>query len=147
MSVGNLDLAHRIYRDAQRLVIGSGDESITCAVLEQAYISACGLSSRTEEVKELRKSNYMPSRKHKNRSNDVSAGRSKSVRPKKVIWDISKPQHLEFEDKLLRLMAEDDLPSIITKPNLMRSTEDEPDKKHYLREQGFLCEYPLEQFM
>lgn len=69
LSVGNLDMAHRIYRDAQRLVIGSGDERITEAVLEQAYATSCGLSSKTAEDIELRQQNLLPRRNKKSAIN------------------------------------------------------------------------------
>jgi len=36
LSVGNLDLAMRVYKEAQRQVIGSGDERINESVLEHA---------------------------------------------------------------------------------------------------------------
>lgn len=53
LSLGNLDIAHRIYREAQRLVIlaDSDDERINTSVLEQAYVRACGLSAGTDEIK------------------------------------------------------------------------------------------------
>ncbi|MGK4373103.1 hypothetical protein ACKU07_23460 [Enterobacter hormaechei] len=42
LSLGNLDIAHRIYREAQRLVIlaDSDDERINTSVLEQAYVKS-----------------------------------------------------------------------------------------------------------
>ncbi|ODA30866.1 ATP-binding protein, partial [Veronia pacifica] len=54
LSVGNIDMASRTYREAQRLLIGSHDERITSSALQAGYESACGLSRQTEEIKELK---------------------------------------------------------------------------------------------
>ncbi len=62
LSLGNIDMACRIYCEAQQLVIGTGDENITSAVLEYAYPVACSLSSRTNEVIEARQNLILPSR-------------------------------------------------------------------------------------
>ena len=146
LSVGNLDMAHRIYRDAQKLVIGSGDERITTAVLEQAYISACGLSSQTEEIISLRGQNTLP-RRHKlsvitelQTKNEVDKGN------KKVIADITRPQHPEFESQLRELQNAIDLPNRIADPDLLRRAADEEEPLKYLRSNEILCDSPLVQF-
>ena len=142
LSVGNLDMAHRIYRDAQKLVIGSGDERITTEVLERAYISSCGLSSKTEEIMNLREQNRLPRRqrsspKIKNENIDSN---------KKVIADITRPQHPEFESQLRELQNAIDLPNRIADPDLLRRAADEEDPIQYLRSHEILCDSPLVQF-
>ncbi|WP_417438884.1 AAA family ATPase [Idiomarina sp.] len=143
LSVGNLDMAHRIYRQAQKQVIGSGDERITTAVLEHAYISACGLSSKTDEVATLREKNPLPRRE--NRQSPSSAKTTQEV-DKRVIGDITRPQHHEFESQLRDLQNAVDLPAKIADPDLLRRAEDESDPLKYLRQHRILCDSPLEQF-
>lgn len=132
LSCGNLDMAHRIYRDAQRLVIGSPDERITIAVLEQAYIKACGLSSRTDEVQTLRKGNILPRRVaqdkgHKSKTN-------KSI----ILGDISRPHHSEFETAIRMALSNSSLLEQIQEPELLRGSISEPEPMRYLAERGVL---------
>jgi ABC-type dipeptide/oligopeptide/nickel transport system ATPase component len=146
LSVGNLDMAHRIYRDAQRLVIGSGDERITTAVLEQAHISACGLSSKTEEVRKLREENVLPRRNKKADTPNSSVNRKQEKVDKMIIGDITRPQHPEFEHQLRDLLNAVDLPLRITDPDLLRRAIDEENPLKYFKDNNVLCDDPLEQF-
>jgi hypothetical protein len=146
LSVGNLDMAHRIYRDAQRLVIGSGDERITTAVLEQAYVSACGLSSKTEEVIKLRKENKLPRRNQKVGTTNPFVKIDQTKVNKKIIGDITRPQHPEFEYQLRELQNAIDLPIRIVDPNLLRRAVDAKNPLKYFKDNNVLCDDPLEQF-
>ena len=145
LSVGNLDMAHRIYRDAQKLVIGSGDERITTAVLQQAYISACALSSKTEEVKNLREQNSLPRRQKSVAKTDKST-KEEVAKDNKLIADITRPQHPEFEAQLRELQTEINLLDRIPDPDLLRRATDEEDPLEYLRSNEILCDSPLEEF-
>jgi hypothetical protein len=145
LSVGNLDMAHRIYRDAQKIVIGSGDERITTAVLEQAHVSACGLSSKTEEVISLRAQNTLP-RRQKTEAKTGTSSKNNLDNAKKVITDITRPQHPEFEFQLRELQSAIDLPNRIADPDLLRRAADEEDPIEYLRSIEILCDSPLKQF-
>ncbi|MDF5300329.1 ATP-binding protein, partial [Vibrio parahaemolyticus] len=69
LSVGNMDMACRTYREAQRAVIGTCDETITVATLEMGYALACGLSSKTEEVRSLKSVRALPRGKSRVSSN------------------------------------------------------------------------------
>jgi hypothetical protein len=146
LSVGNLDMAHRIYRDAQRLVIGSGDERVTTAVLEQAYVSACGLSSKTKEVAQLRITNPLPRRSNAINEKNVPAGERKPVSNKKVNGDITRPQHPEFDLQLRNLLNVIDLAERIADPDLLRRAAGEADPLKYFTDKDILCVSPLEQF-
>jgi hypothetical protein len=146
LSVGNLDMAHRIYRDAQRLVIGSGDERITTAVLEQAYISACGLSSKTKEVIKLREENLLPRRSQEADTSNLPNEINQTKIDKKVIGDITRPQHPEFEYQLRDLQNEVNLLNRIADPDLLRRAIDEKNPLKYFKDNGILCDDPLEQF-
>jgi len=146
LSVGNLDMAHRIYRDAQKLVIGSGDERITIAVLEQAHVSACGLSSKTDEIIQLREKNALPRRKKTTTKVTSLHENKKTTSSKKVIGDITRPQHPEFEIQLRELQSAIDIPDRITDPDLLRRALDESDPVVYFKDKNILCDDPLEQF-
>lgn len=146
LSVGNLDLAHRIYRDAQKLVIGSGDERITEAVLEQAYATACGLSSKTAEVIELRQQSFLPRRNKKSGINKQIVKQETSKEKKKFVADITRVQHPEFELKLRELIEDIALIERVKDPDFLRRAVDQKDSLEYLRRNGLLLDDPLEQF-
>ena len=50
LSKGLPKFAVNIYREAQKTVIGTGDESLTVDVLSEAYLAACGLSRQILET-------------------------------------------------------------------------------------------------
>ncbi|MFC1236684.1 ATP-binding protein [Vibrio sp. F74] len=135
LSLGNIDMACRIYCEAQRLVIGTGDESITIAVLECAYPIACSLSSRTSEVIEARHSLVLPTRKFK----DKSAVAIVNVRTKKtlIIGDYNRPHHPEFEVRLRDLHLKERLLELIEDPDLVQR-----GFKH-MRDVGVICDDPF----
>ncbi|WP_024850122.1 ATP-binding protein [Hydrogenovibrio kuenenii] len=146
LSVGNLDLAHRIYRDAQRLVIGSGDERITEAVLEQAYATTCGLSSKTAEVLELRKQNLLPRRNKKMEPQKESSHAAIKVETnKKFVADVTRVQHPEFHFRLRELIEDVALIERIQSPDVLRCAIDQEDPLKYLRQNNLLLDDPLQQ--
>lgn len=145
LSVGNLDMAHRIYRDAQRLVIGSGDERITVGVLQQAALSALGLSSKTKEVINLRDEITMPRRNRRVANQTIVTEVKDTSITSAPIADVTRPQHPEFSAKLLELTACIDLLSRIEDPDLLRRGVDEVDANEYFRGIGILCDDPLKQ--
>ena len=147
LSIGNLDMAQRIYRAAQRLIIGSGDERITIGVLEEAYAVACGLSSKTEEVR-TRTIALLPRRQSRpeniHKSNSQAPG--PQIEKKRVIADITRSQHPEFELQLRELSLVDDLSSQIKDPSLFLRATGLDNPTEYLREKGVMCDDPLKQF-
>lgn len=141
LSTGNLDLAHRIYRNAQKLVIGTEDERITEAVLEHSYNTACALSARTEEIREAQ-ATYIPRR-------SVDSSKEKAVYEKNhtnIPGDLSRPQHPEFSNMLSLLQRTPDLLTSIGNPDLLRSASEEADPIKILETNGILCEDPLSRF-
>lgn len=146
LSVGNIDMAHRIYRNAQRLVIGSGDERITIAVLEQAYASACGLSSQTDDVKKLREENPLPRRRNTPTSTNTPTQGEVENDSKVIVADITRPQHPEFARQLRELQYAIDIPVRISDPDLLRRAIDANDPLKYLKENQVLCDSPLTHF-
>lgn len=147
LSVGNLDLAHRIYRDAQRAVIGSGDERITTAVLEFAYAKACNLSANTNEIIEKRNEIIMPRRSKNSQTESSESVSSKNVSASKsMVPDITRPQHPEFESLLREIQVSVDLQEMIEDTNLIRRALDTEHPLEYLKAKGILCDDPISIF-
>jgi len=140
LSVGNLDMAHRIYREAQRLVIGSGDERITVATLDAASTIACTLSSSTEEIKLVKLEKALPRRAGRTTS---SVEKSESNIKSSHAGDITKPQHPEFSQQLKEIMTAIDLHSRIQDPDACQQAIESDDAMRYLREKGLILDDPL----
>lgn len=139
LSVGNIDMACRTYREAQRLVIGSVDERITVSTLEAGNTVACGLSRQTEEVNDLKTQIALPSGKQrKGRKTD-----SPKVVSVDKTGDITKPQHPEFALRLVELVGAVDLSSRIIDPDLFQQAVGADDPIQYLRTRKVLLDDPL----
>jgi hypothetical protein len=139
LSVGNIDMASRTYREAQRLVIGSDDERITVSTLEAGNAIACGLSRQTNEVKELISAIVLPTGKQR---------RSTKVDPQKVLTvdktgDITKPQHPEFSSKLIELLGAVDLLDRIKDPDIFQQATGLEDPTSFLRQKKLMLDDPL----
>ncbi|MDP5148133.1 ATP-binding protein [Shewanella sp. ULN5] len=139
LSVGNIDMASRTYREAQRLVIGSDDERITVSTLEAGNAIACGLSRQTNEVKELISAIVLPTGKQR---------RSTKVDPQKVLTvdktgDITKPQHPEFSSKLIELLGAVDLLDRIKDPDIFQQAAGLEDPISFLRQKKLMLDDPL----
>jgi len=139
LSVGNIDMASRTYREAQRLVIGSADERITVSTLEAGNAIACGLSRQTNEVKELISSILLPTGKQR---------RSMIVDTQKVLTvdktgDITKPQHPEFSSKLIELLGAVDLLDRIKDPDIFQQAAGLEDPISFLRQKKLMLDDPL----
>lgn len=146
LSAGNVDMASRTYRNAQQLVIGTGDETINVAVLEQAYRKACGLSSQTEEIRNLKIENQLPRRnKRQHLHGGGTVFEENSVKPN-AIRDVTRPQHREFELQIRHAMNEIDVLSLIEYPSLLRDVEGEDDPFAILKLKNILCTDPLDYF-
>jgi len=139
LSLGNLDLAHRIYKKAQCLIIGTGNEEITTGVLEEGCRLACALTANNPE--------FM----HRKLELELMPRRSRVVSDEKIIKpvarDINRAQHPEFEDKLNTLKYAENLTKIKYKPHMFQESKHEDDPDDYLRKERMLCEDPLFQFV
>jgi ABC-type dipeptide/oligopeptide/nickel transport system ATPase component len=142
LSVGNIDMAIRTYREAQRLIIGDEDERITVATLEAGNAVACSLSRETVEVSNLKVKISLPKGKPRRKQKPEQPAGMNIDRT----GDITKPQHPEFSAKLIEIIDAVDLPSRITNPDLFQQATDTDDPIRYLRSQGVLLDNPLEQF-
>lgn len=141
LSVGNLDMAHRIYREAQRLVIGSGDERITTATLEIASMLACGLSSKTEEIKLIKSDQFLPRRAKTSTSNIVKNNTEKFKTHS--AGDITKPQHPEFANQLREIVGSVDILSRIKNADLFQQAGISNNPIDFLRLHDMMLDDPL----
>lgn len=135
LSVGNIDMASRTYREAQRLVIDSVDERITVSTLEAGNFVACGLSRQTDEVNELQGKIVLPAGKQRK-----SKGSTTKV---DKTGDITKPQHPEFSSQLIELIGAVDLADRIKDPDLFQHAAGCDDPIGYLRSRKVLLDDPL----
>lgn len=142
LSVGNIDMASRTYREAQRLVIGADDERITPATLEAGYAAACGLSRQTSEVNTLKGATLLP----KGKQRTVQRVKTLAVKTVDKTGDITKPQHPEFASKLIELVDAVDLKSRINDPDLFQQAAGLEEPMRYLRSREIVIDDPLSEF-
>lgn len=169
LSRGILDVAVRIYKKAQELVIGSEDERITEEVLEMAYQSACKLTDSGLSLLRRHKSGDAKDRKViKEQYDDLVLDDDKSwltdldntksdtqnntkktelqpVKLKVVPGDLTRPQHPEFAEKIRELQLAVDLHHRIDDPDLFQRAANEEHTLQYLKHAGVLCDDPLAQ--
>lgn len=142
LSVGNIDMACRTYRETQRLIIGDEDERITVSTLQAGNAVACSLSRQTEEVIELKLKIALPSGKPRRRQKSYQVTKTNVDKT----GDITKPQHPEFSGKIIELISAVDLSSRIKNPDLFQQAANKDDPIAYLRLRNVLLDDPLEQF-
>jgi hypothetical protein len=139
LSVGNIDMASRTYREAQRLLIGSVDERITISTLEAGNAVACGLSRQTNEVNELKSAITLPTGKQR-RITKVDTQNTLSF---DKTGDITKPQHPEFTPQLIELLGAVNLLDRIKNPDIFQQATELEDPISFLRQQKLMLEDPL----
>lgn len=141
LSVGNIDMATRTYREAQRLIIGDEDERITVATLEAGNATACSLSRETEEVTNLKAEISLPKGKPRKKNPEQTTGMNIDK-----TGDITKPQHSEFSSKIIEVLGAVDILTRINNPDLMQQAADSDDPILYMKSKKVLLDDPLEQF-
>jgi hypothetical protein len=139
LSVGNVDMASRTYREAQRLLIGSENERITISTLEAGNAVACSLSRQTNEVNELKNAITLPTGKQR-RITKVDTQKTLSV---DKTGDITKPQHPEFSPQLIELLGAVDLSSRIKDPDIFQQAAGLEDPSRFLRQIKMMLDDPL----
>ncbi|PTO98039.1 ATP-binding protein [Vibrio splendidus] len=142
LSVGNVDMASRTYREAQRLVIGSSDERITPAALKTGNAAACGLSRQTSEVNILKSATSLP----KGKKRSVQTTEKPAVKAVDRTGDITKPQHPEFVSRLIELVDAVDLKNRIDDPDLFQQAAGLENPMRYLRSREIVIDDPLSEF-
>lgn len=143
LSVGNVDMASRTYREAQRLVIGCVDERLTVATLESGNAVACGLSRQTGEVSKLKTKIALPSGKQRRTQNtEKSSAMNATVNVDKT-GDITKSQHPEFAVQIIEVLNDVDILGKIKDPDLFQQAAGSDKPVDYLRTRGVLLDDPL----
>ncbi|MFD1007490.1 ATP-binding protein [Oceanisphaera ostreae] len=155
LSVGNMDLAVRIFREAQRYIIGTEDERITSAVLEHAATIAVKASKNIAD--EIRRELAVSVLKRKKpevatpKLADESASKQDMLLNNAgtllaIPGDLTRPHHPEFLFTINKLQKTEDLYPLIEDMDLFQRAATEDDPLEMLRAKMVLCEDPLEKF-
>ncbi|MGB5853750.1 MAG: ATP-binding protein [Oceanisphaera sp.] len=155
LSVGNMDLAVRIFREAQRYIIGTEDERVTTAVLEHAANIAIKASRNITDEMRREQAIAVLQRKKQEPSTpkvvdkppsdgDVSLTHSGTLLT--IPGDLTRPHHPEFSSTITLLQKTEDLYPLIEDMDLFQRAAAEDDPSELLRAKRVLCEEPLERF-
>ncbi|ABN63783.1 ATP-binding protein [Shewanella baltica] len=150
LSVGNMDLAVRIFYASQRAVIGSLNERITTDVLDKgASIAIRASKSTTDELRLslLKRKNESKKETPNNEASEeakvITESKGKFVT---IPGDLSRPHHPEFAERITELQYEDDLHALIEDPALIQRASEEEHPLDMLKSAGLFCEDPLKTF-
>ncbi|KPZ71253.1 Transposon Tn7 transposition protein TnsC [Shewanella sp. P1-14-1] len=150
LSVGNMDLAVRIFYAAQRAVIGSLDERITTDVLNKG--ASIAIRSSKPAIDELRLSLLKRKKESTNdKPNSEASEEAKAITESKgkfvtIPGDLSRPHHPELAERITELQYEDDLHALIEDPALIQRVSEEENPLGMLKSEGIFCEDPLKTF-
>ena len=136
LSRGLPGFAVSIYRKAQELVIGSGEESLSVDILHEAYLSACTLSASILEEISIDTDSSGDAASGDRASDaeaakDVATGDKEQVEPD-TIADIDRIQHPEFRHTLLNVRNNNYALPLGVDSHLWRSASDDADPYVYL---------------
>ena len=156
LSVGNMDLAVRIYYAAQKAIIGTPDERITEEVLELgASIALCLTKTLIEELRKKQKISILKRNREDGKSTE-SCGKSDDCAQKEVVktkskimtipGDLTRPHHPEFAEALMEIGLAEDLIDRMLDTSLIQRAAQESDPLESLSYSGLLCDDPLETF-
>lgn len=144
LSVGNLDVAVRIYKQSQNIVIGTGDERITITVLDEAYRRTCQLTDPNLSI--LRRNSIKTHFTDKTTTNSHDDQNDRKLpKSKSIIADLSRIQHPEFSKRYNELQSHDDLLDMIVDVDLCRRALYEDNITDYFKKMSLLCDDPLTQ--
>jgi len=155
LSIGNLDLAMRVYKEAQKVVIGSGDERINESVLEFAANNTIRASRKS--VEQIKRQNSLSLLKRK-KAPKTATVKSKPVAKKPEIMqhnnklvtipgDLSRSHHPEFTDIIHELKTSDSLAEQIIDPDIIQRSAKEKEPLKYLKSYGLLCNDALKDLL
>ncbi len=151
LSVGNMELAMRVYREAQRQIIGTGDERITPELLE--YAASCAINICSDRVEDIRKKLKPSAFKRKTTScaeqSNIANKPTKTVQNQKLVSvpiGLNRCHHPEFAEKLLELKEESELLSLIQDPDLIRSAMKSDNSLIELKKKTLYCDDPLSEY-
>lgn len=163
LSQGILDIAIRIYINAQKLVIGTEDERITNDVLENSYRHTCKLTDAgitllksgdpyardvyddlflNDDLSWLDGTNKKPEQEEttKNQQNN------KKNETRVENGDLNRPQHPEFADQLNILRKQNHILSKEYDKDIIRRAGEQSDSIDELKRAGYIVEDPLNLF-
>ncbi|PSJ45245.1 ATP-binding protein [Zobellella endophytica] len=153
LSVGNIDLAVRIFREAQRYIIGAEDERNTPEVLRHASSIAIRASKDiTDEMKRERSISLLKRKKKESSPvlekspSDERMSLVHSGNLQTIPGDLTRPHHPEFSSKINQLQNTEDLYPLIGDMDLIQRAATQDDPLELLRAKNILCEDPLEKF-
>ena len=143
LSKGLPDPAIRTFREAQKRVIGTGDERITASVLREAFHRAAQLSKNhlaTLPSVDTPKSRT-PAEPAEDHSDHLAAEVDCSTT--KVIPDVQRIQHLEFEGAIKAALAGTTMLSADFDQNMYRDARGQRSPMAFLADSGVLIEDPV----
>tara|TARA_R100001224_G_scaffold23661_1_gene12494 strand:- start:3744 stop:5201 length:1458 start_codon:yes stop_codon:yes gene_type:complete len=155
LSVGNMDLAVRIFREAQRCVIGTGDERISVKVLEYAASNTVKASAeivnqiriQKKEYDALTKAKGSISKLNETQCEDDAQKLNEPIATQKDIHtvpsDLTRPHHPEFANKLRLLQQSLSLDELLKDPDCIQRSAEGEDPEIALKSKGLLYINPL----
>lgn len=149
LSKGNMSVAQMIYRRAQMMVIGSGNEVINKAVLRSAVPR---LSASSEEFTGTQitvtppPSKSVPASVRNDKNVAVVTGKVNKKMASSIIvfGDLSRPQHSELAEKTMKVMnAFEENMSQVKYTSVFRTLANENKSLAHLSAYGLLCIAPV----
>lgn len=144
LSVGNLELAVRIFRESQRIIIGQDNENITIELLEFSAASAIRASqdavneirlNRTVEL--LKRVNTTPALDKKQEENIALRHTSDFL---SIPGDLSRAQHYEFLISISELLNTPDIAKKIQDCDLFQRYAYQTESMEVLQRNGSICD-------
>lgn len=153
LSVGNMELAMRIYRETQKLLIGTENEAITEEILE--YAASCSIRASREQVNKIRKANLSAFKRKDTKSVKNETNETQQAKPSTVVENnslvsipvgLNRTHHQEFADKITAVIQTEDIFKIIKDPDLLRRVIKDDDSIEQMKKAGVFCDDPLQMF-
>jgi type II secretory pathway predicted ATPase ExeA len=143
LSAGNVDMAVRIFREAQRLIIGSGAEHLNDTVLDQATAVASQATART--LNEMRHSHAAIFKRQRKETAASQHAISPPPAFHKIPGDLTRVHHPEFAAQMQIVKDESDLTRLIADPDAIQQAAEQADPINELKNKDMLCDDPLQQ--
>lgn len=147
LSAGLPEIAVRIYREAQDMLLGNGDERISPIVLYEACDRACPLTR--DQVQDIRRSQEVAANRGSQPQEEACCTPTNRSRLELIgnsadtPGSLLKPQHTEFVERISELQALPSIASEISQPGLLRGFSGQGDAALQMREHELIIENPL----
>lgn len=148
LSAGNIELAVRIFREAQRLIIGRGNETITTALLTFSAANAVRMSATA--ISEIRRERNLAILRKKSKPEHETSHHETMDPVSQIVklgscvlsipGDLNRAQHEEFRLKINSLLQSERLDHLITDTDLYQRLSVGTESLSGLRESGLLCQ-------